>query len=172
MNAEDVPSFLPPARPVSNFGRIVFSRRPFIIWALTPFLLLFAIAMPLLITEWTLGLVALMAGLELLSVSVLVGFWAPPRVAAIAFRTAASLVFVAYAAYLIAEFAGDKPLRLSGARSDASPRNALLGFIIIGLPSLCYAALGRFTLRKPPPEDPDEDVVDDDDEIGPDDKVA
>ena len=33
-----------------------------------------------------------------------------------------------------------------------SPRNAMLGFIIIGLPSLWYTLPGRFSLVAPQPE--------------------
>lgn len=38
---------------------------------------------------------------------------------------------------------------LAQGRSEASSRNALLGFIIFGLPCLMHAVLGRFTLKAP-----------------------
>ena len=54
--------------------------------------------------------------------------------------------------YIYEFFFSDTPFRLAKSRSEASPRNALLGFMIIGLPSLWYAVFGRFTCRKPEPE--------------------
>ena len=91
--------------------------------------------------------------MEFLCVALLAGFWLPVRIGRWAFRSLAAAVFLVYAGYLIDQFFfSDTPFRLAESRSETSPRNALLGFVIIGLPSLWYALLGRFTLREPQPE--------------------
>ena len=115
-------------------------------WVLTPFIAIFAVAMPLLIDEWTPARIALMAVMEFMCVAVLAGFWLPPRFGQWAFRGFAGAVFLCYAAYFIHEwFFTNEPFRISERKSAASPRNALLGFIIIGLPCLWYAVMGRLT---------------------------
>jgi hypothetical protein len=56
-------------------------------------------------------------------------------------------VFVAFALYAIHEwFFTDHRFRL-GPRSEASPRNSLLGLLMVGVPCLIYALRGG---RKPP----------------------
>ncbi len=136
---------------MSRFGQTLFGGSPFIRWALTPFVLLFAISMPLLMEEWTPTRVALMVGVELVCLSLLAGFWLPSRLGHWAFRGLSDLVFLAYAAYVVDMFfLKDQPGVSSGRRSDASPLNALLGFVVIGLPALWFALKGRFTLRAEP----------------------
>jgi hypothetical protein len=130
----------------------MFGASGFVRWSLSPLVLLFAILMPLVIEEWTLPRIIVMAGIELACLALLAGFWLPARIGHWAFRGLAGLVFVAYAAYLIHEFLfTDKPFKILQSRGEASPRNALLGFVIIGLPCLMYAVLGRFTLKPPEP---------------------
>jgi len=64
-------------------------------------------------------------------------------------RTVTAVIFLAYLGYLIDQVVfSDKPLAPTR-RSEASPWNSILGFIIIGLPALWYTVLGRFSLRKP-----------------------
>lgn len=139
---------------MSTFGNTLFGGSRFIRWALSPFVLIFAISMPLIIEEWTLSRAALMAGIEFMCLSLLAGLWLPAKIGNWAFRILAGSVFLAYASYLIYElFLSGAPFRLSGRRGEASPRNALLGFVIIGLPSLWFALKGRFSLRaEPSPE--------------------
>jgi hypothetical protein len=136
------------------FTQTLFRGSPFLRWALTPFLLLFAVVMPLLLDNWTPGALAVMIGMELMCLSLLAGFWLPARIGQWAFRILAALVFLAYAAYLIhAFFFTHTPFKLAERRSEASPRNALLGFVLIGLPCLWFALKGRFTiLPEPSPE--------------------
>lgn len=139
---------------MSKFGQTLFGGSPFIRWALTPFVLIFAISLPLLMEDWTPTKVALFIGVELVCLTLLAGFWLPPRLGHWAFRGLAGLVFFAYAAYLVHEFAfTDTPFKASSWRGEASPYNALLGFIVIGLPSLWFALRGRFTLRAEPSEE-------------------
>lgn len=138
---------------MSAFGQTLFGGSRFVRWALSPFVLLFAVVMPLLVETWTLKLGGMIAGLEFLCLALLAGFWLPTRMGRWAFRILAGAVFLAYAGYLIDQFFfTDTPFRLVESRAETSPRNALLGFVIIGLPSLWYALLGRFTLREPQPE--------------------
>ncbi len=116
--------------------------------ALSPFVLLFAILMPFLVEKWSLIAIVIMAGMELACVSLLMGFWLSAKVSRWAFRVLTGLVFLAYSVYLIYEFFFSKSsFRLIGSRGEDSPRNALLGFIFIGLPCLWYTLFGRFTLR-------------------------
>ena len=138
---------------MSAFGQALFGGSPFIRWALSPFVLLFAVVMPLLVEKWTLKLAVMIGGMEFLCVALLAGFWLPARIGRLGFRCVGGGIFVAYASYLIYEFFfSDTPFRLIESRGEASPRNALLGFVIIGLPGLWYAVFGRFTLREPQPE--------------------
>jgi len=138
---------------MSAFGQTLFGGSRFIRWALSPFVLLFAVVTPLLVEKWNLKLAVMIGGMEFLCVALLAGFWLPARIGRLGFRCVGGGVFAAYAAYLIYEFFfSDTPFRLFESRGEASPRNALLGFVIIGLPSLWYAVFGRVTLRQPQPE--------------------
>src|SRR5258708_39755043 len=142
---------------MSKFGQTLFGGGRFVRWALSPFVLLFAVVVPLVIDEWTLGRVVLIVFVELMCVSLLAGFWLPPRIGFWAFRFLAGMVALAYAAYLVDEFFFDnRPFTVTGRRGDASPFNALLGFLVIGVPSLLFAVLGRFSLRPPQEPGPDE----------------
>jgi len=106
--------------------------------------------------------IILVSGMEFMCVALLAGFWLPARVGRWAFRALTGSIFLAYGAYLLHELAlTDKPFRIAGSPSEASPRNALLGFIVIGLPCLWFTLFGRFTLR-PPPTEPEIDELDDD----------
>jgi len=136
---------------MSHFGGTLFGSSPFIRWALSPFILLFVILMPLCVEKWTSTALLITAGMEALCLALLAGFWLPARIGHWAFRLVAALVFLAYTSYLVHEFFfTDAPLRFSGPRSQASPRNALLGYFIIGLPCFWYALKGRFTLGPQP----------------------
>ena len=135
---------------MSDFGHTLFGGGRFVRVVLTPFVLLFAVVMPLAIEKWTPAAVAVMVVMEFMCVALLIGFWLPSRFGHWAFRGLAGLVFLSYSAYLIYEFFfADVPFRVSLLHGEASPFNALLGFIIIGLPSLWYLLFGRFTLRAP-----------------------
>ncbi len=138
---------------MSQFGRTLFKGGGFIRWTLSPFILLFAVLMPLCVDEWTSTRVLFMAGVELICFLFLAGFWLPSRLGNWAFRLFAGLVALAYAAYFVYEFYfSNKALTVTGSRGDDSPFNALLGLLVIGVPSFLFAVLGRFTLRPPPPE--------------------
>ncbi len=150
---------------MSAFGQTLFGGNRFVRWTLSPFVLVFAGVMPLLVENWTLKLAAMIAGMEFLCIALLAGFWLPACIGRWAFRCVGGGVFAAYAAYLIYEFFfSDAPFRLVESRGEASPRNALLGFVIIGLPSLWYALFGRFTFREPQPEP---EIMESDDDATP-----
>lgn len=151
---------------MSNFGETLFGGSRIIRWSLTPFVILFAILMPGLLDKWTPMGIVVMAGMEFMCIALLAGFWLPSRFGRWAFRGLAGAVFLAYLAYLIDEFFfSETPFSMFESRANASPRNALLGFIVIGLPSLWYAILGRFSLSPTQPESKidDPDVEPDDD---------
>jgi len=136
---------------MSKFGQTLFGGGGFVRWALSPFVLLFAVVMPLMVDEWTLGRALVTGGMELMCFCLLAGFWLPARIGFWAFRILAGMVALAYAAYLVDQFCfSNKPFAVTGRRSDATPFNALLGFLIIGLPSFWFALKGRFTLRAEP----------------------
>lgn len=108
---------------MSQFGQTLFSGSRFIRWALSPFVLLFAILMPVLIDQWTPVSVAIMIVMELMCLALLAGFWLAARIGHWAFRCLAGLVFLGYAAYLIDEFFFTAaPFRIVGRRSVASYR--------------------------------------------------
>ena len=134
---------------MSGFGKTLFGGSPFIRWALSPFLLLFAVVMPLLVDKWTGKSAVALGGLEFFCLALLAGFWLPGRLGRFCFRCLGGGVFVASVAYLIFEFFfSETPLRLVEDRGQPSPRKALTGFVIIGLPSLWYAIFGRFAWRE------------------------
>lgn len=137
-----------------GFGDRALSGSRFLFWALAPCLLFSSIIVPLSIGEWTPARVAVAA---VWSISCILGIFAlyDARRFWWATRSVTATIFVAYAVYLIYEFVFDvKPFELVGSRSEASPRNSLLGFVIIGLPCLWYTVFGRFSFRKrPTPED-------------------
>ena len=122
-----------------------FISTPFIRWTLIPALLLFAISVPLMMDEWTLGRTLVVIGLSGAAV-LYAGALAWPRRLRWAGRAVAGMVFVFYAIYAIDQwFFSDAPFRLAEVKSNASPRNALLGLLIIGVPALIYALRGRTT---------------------------
>jgi len=112
------------------------------------------VALPLASQAFTTKTVLFLIGIELLGLFLLVGLWSKGRLQNIAFRAVAGSVVAAYAAYLIYElcFSG-KPFTLDGARSEASPKNAILGFLVIGLPCLWFTLFGRFTFSRKQTED-------------------
>ena len=149
-----------------SFGDTLFSGGRFIFWCLGPLFLLVAVVFAgIACTQFATGRFG--AGGIALAVAVVCVcfflallngpyFWWAGRVVA-------ASIFCAYLWYLIdAWLIHPKPIDISGARSAATPWNALLGLLIIGWPCVLYTFLGRFTLRVPPP--PDEFVTDYDDE--------
>jgi hypothetical protein len=129
---------------MSQFGQTLFGGSRFVRWVLSPFILLFALFMPLLLEDWNATRIVLMTGMELACLALLAGFWLPARWSSWAFRGLAALIFLGYGAYAI-----DAVFLTKG-----SPQyNALIGFVVVGMPSLWFALKGRFSLHAPPSEE-------------------
>ncbi len=144
---------------MARFGKTLFGDSRFVRWALSPFLLMFAVLMPGLVESRTPQAIAVLIMVELMCVCLLAGFWLPSRFGRWAFRILAGVVFLTYAGYLVYEFGfDDAPFKLLESEGEASPRNALLGFVIIGLPCLWFALFGRFTRKPPQPELADDEA--------------
>jgi hypothetical protein len=127
---------------VAHFGKVLFSGSRFIFWALSPFLLLFVVVMPLMVDSWSPKSNPLVFGLDVCALLLILALYDPKRFWW-AGRGVTGIVFVAFLAYLADEVHSGKPLRI-GFRSEGTPLNALLGLIFIGLPCLRYTLAGRF----------------------------
>jgi hypothetical protein len=121
--------------------RQLFSGSRFIFWALTPFLLLFAIVMPLTIVGWTQTKIVLVALLDILALLLAFGLYNPMR-NEWALRIVTGLVFSGYASYVASEIYSGAPLRLSGSEAEVSLRNSLLGLVLIGWPCIKFTLQG------------------------------
>ena len=125
---------------MSEFGNTLFSGSPLIRWTLLPVLVLCAVLFGLiafssvLAREIVPALVSSVLTVGCFTMTVALLF---PR-CGWAFRVVTGLVFVAYLSYMIYEWGFDKAdgIGWQSSRSESNPRNALLGFIIIGLPCL------------------------------------
>jgi hypothetical protein len=134
---------------MSLFGKTAFSGIPFMFWSLAP--ILFGCA---LMSGWFTFTVAMAGkflpaafgatGTVALLCGVLVLF--NPRRFSWAGRVVTGTIFVGYLGYAIHEwFFTDHPFRWLQRTSAASPRNALLGLIVIGGPCLWFTIMGRWT---------------------------
>lgn len=152
-----------PLHPMSQspqrctFGETLFGGSRFIFWSLGPLSLLVAgIVVRVAYTQYVEGRFAgcgMAVAASLVCVCFFLAllngpfFWWAGRVVG-------ASVFGVYLWYLLDTWLiHPKPLSIGGARSGATPWNALCGLAIIGIPCLCYTVLGRFTFRAPPPED-------------------
>nr|AIA11614.1 Unknown Function [uncultured bacterium] len=133
---------------MSRFGKTLFGGSRFIFWSLAPILIFCAAVLPLLVTRWTAATFFWVTLIESLLVSLTLGLFNPRRFRW-ALRCATGIVFGAFLAYAVDEiFLSGKSLEAgSGNRAEVSPRNAIMGLLIIGLPCLWYTLFGRFSLR-------------------------
>jgi hypothetical protein len=92
------------------------------------------------------GSIVAIAGITTITGLGLLALWKPARYRW-AGRVVCSIIFVAFAAYLVDEIANGEPWRF-GPPSEPSPLHALAGLLFIGLPSLRYAITGRFSWRR------------------------
>lgn len=134
---------------MSVFGKTLFGGSRFIFWALVPILLFCGAVLPFLVAEWTAPRVIFVSVVEAFLLCLILGLYKPQRFRW-ATRCATGVAFCVYLAYLVDEvFLRSKSAGVfSGSRSEASPRNAVAGFIAIGLPCLWYTIFGRFSLRE------------------------
>jgi hypothetical protein len=115
---------------------------------------LFMVAFPPLIPEWTWSAILVLAVIEIMGFSLLAGFWLPPRYGRWALRGLAGLVFLAYTLYVVDELLiSVHAVSPAEPRRGSSPLKAFGGFMAIGLPCLWYAALGRFTRQPKVPQE-------------------
>jgi hypothetical protein len=143
----------------------VFSRRasPFMRWALSPFLLLFAAVffIPLLesIEEHRQTGVIATSLVILLCVAGFLALWGVPFVG----RIVTGIIAFGYGWYVVDQciinFSGS--WGWGGPKSGTTPINSILGFFVFGLPCLIYTIFGRFTFRREPDFDPNLDAFDD-----------
>lgn len=130
----------------NTFGDTAFSGSRFIFWAIAPILLISGLTLPFLLGDWNptkIIVCATWCACSLLAIPALYDarkFWW-------AARSVTGLIVLAYGWYIVDEFFfSDHDFGLIGPTSDSSPRNAIWGFLVIGLPCLWYTIFGRFSL--------------------------
>ena len=136
---------------VSKFADTLFARRPFVRWTAVPILVI-GIVVFLFLAVNPPGESKALGSIVYAGIAVACAAMA----AALAFpklfwlmRVMTGLVFLAYASYLIFEFffnGGAAEADPEAGKNEANPVNALLGFLVLGVPCLWYTIKGRFTL--------------------------
>jgi len=129
---------------MNDFGKTLFGGSRFIFWCLAPFLILFAIAMPLLAMEWTLARAVLLIAFEIVAWLLVLGLWNPRRFGW-ALRVVTALVCGVCVTAIVDElfFSGEK-FTFREIISGRAPLGTLKGFAFLGISSLTYTLLGRF----------------------------
>lgn len=153
--------------------QLVFSQKasPFVRWCLSPFLVLFGAVFTNPLRESLAAgnhLAAIVTALlVILCVAGFLALWGVPFVG----RLVSGIIALAFGWYLVEEcfisFDGD--WRVGGKRSQTSPINSILGFVVFGVPCLIYTVFGRFTARK---EVEFEDEIHDPDDDEPDQRTS
>lgn len=140
---------------MSQFGKTLFSGSRFVFWTLAPFLILFAIVMPLSTTDWNAIKVIVVSGMDLTAVLLVFGLYDTRRFW-LALRCVTFIVFCGYLAYLVDEIIVNKgSATYQGIFSGDQPWRAIEGFIGIGIPCFVYTVFGRFSRKE---TDDDKDV--------------
>ena len=131
---------------VNQFGKTLFSGSRFIFWSLSPCLVLFAIVMPLSITEWNVARIILVTVMDVAALLLVIGLYNTKKFWW-ALRVVTAIVFCGYLMLLIDELLhGDTTInRLL--RGD-SPVEVIKTFIGVGIPCILYTLLGRFSRRE------------------------
>ena len=124
---------------IPKFGKVLFSGSRFIFWVLSPFLLLFVFAMPFVVHEWWPWSNVLVFALDAIVVLLLLALYDVKRFWWAA-RGVTAIVFLSFVVYLADQIRSGKPWRFG----QEPPLEALLGLLIVGLPSLRYTLVGRF----------------------------
>ena len=101
-------------------------------WLLATAILLLAVALPFFQEAWTLERVIVLLGAEL-ALACLLAWLADSKRYPGALRVLCFLIFLAYAKHLVDELGGDR-----------SAREAVFGFVLLGMPALAFAAFGGF----------------------------
>jgi len=145
---EPVESFLKAPTGMSDFGKKLFGGSRFIFWTLAPVLILFAVGMPCLLTDWEPIKVTLTFTLALTALLLALGLWNPIRFRWV-LRSVTGIVFLIFVAYFIEEaFFNKDSFGVPGSRSESNPLNAFFGLLFIGLPCLVYTIFGQFDFRQ------------------------
>ncbi len=126
-----------------KFGEILFSGSRVVFLALSPFLILFLIGMPLLVDRWWPWSSLLVFALDAMAVLLLLALYDGKRFWWAA-RGVTAIVFLSFVVYLADEIHSKKPWRFG----QESPLEALLGLVIVGLPCLRYTLAGQFGLSE------------------------
>jgi hypothetical protein len=127
-----------------GFGETLFSGSRFVFWGVMPAVVGALAIMNMVVAEWTPERVVIIALMDLLGALFVLGLYDPVRFHW-ANRIVCASVFLAYLSYVVNQWVfSDEPFRLFESKSNASPRNALLGLIIIGVPCLLYSLTGSF----------------------------
>jgi hypothetical protein len=122
-----------------KFGEVLFSGSRIVFWAVSPFLVLFVGAMPLLVDGWWPWSSVLVFALDAIAVLLILALYDVKRFWWAA-RGVTAIVFLFFIVYFADEIRSGTPWRLG----DESPLEALLGLLIVGLPCLRYTLVGRF----------------------------
>lgn len=126
------------------FGETLFSGSRFIFWTVAPAVVLALVMMNTMSLGWTPLRVAIVAAMDVAGALFILGLYDPVRFRW-ANRAVCAGVFLAYVSYFVHEWVlSDEPFRLVERSSEASPRNALLGLLVIGVPCLLYGITGSF----------------------------
>lgn len=122
-------------------GRPTAERRFPLFWILAGIAACAGLLLPFLQPEWSAERLAVIVAAETALACLVLWLYDRARFA-LAGRAVFLLIFLAYAKHMLDEVAGDRPAR-----------EAIFGFVILGLPALGYALFGRFA-PKPPPASP------------------
>lgn len=141
---------------MSLFGKTAFSGSRFMFWTLAPVFLVGAVGSAfgvwVAVRQGRVLPGILCAGTTFALLSAILMLFNPQRFSW-AGRVVTGAIFGAYLAYAVHEwFFTDHTFRWKESRSTSSPRNALLGLILIGGPCLWFTIRGRWTRRAEPAE--------------------
>jgi hypothetical protein len=130
---------------MNDFGKTLFSGSRFIFWSLAPFLILFAIVMPLSVTQWTATKIILVSVSEITALLLVLGLWNPKRFRW-ALRGVAAIVFGICLTAVIEElFFKGKRFTIGEIVSGDAQLGALKAFVFLGTSCLVYTLSGRFS---------------------------
>ena len=137
-----------------------FSRgaSPFVRWTLSPVLILVGVVIAFQIDntlkEGRIAGTVFCVLFCLVCFCGLLALWGVPYVG----RIVTASIAISYIGYMFSEFFIDFDGDWGGGaqRSDTTPINAILGFIVFGLPCLIYTILGRFSFK------PEEEIFEED----------
>ncbi|MEM8933615.1 MAG: hypothetical protein AAGE94_20670 [Acidobacteriota bacterium] len=110
----------------------IATRRPAGVWLLASAAVLLAAALPFFQETWSPERLAVLAGAELALACVVAWLFDPVRFAG-AMRLLCFLIFLAYLKHMLDEVGGERPAH-----------EAIIGFVVLGLPALVYAVFGRW----------------------------